>query len=88
MEVVMMAEEPIDRYPLRTLAFLLAAGSFLFVALLFAVHMTMVLASMNSDPSIVNFYPVMGLIGALFGFERWWACEQGPVNPFHESRYY
>jgi len=35
------------------------------------------------DPSVLEFYPLMAGVGALFGFERWWTYQNGPVNPFH-----
>ena len=36
------------------------------------------------DSSLANFYPIVGFAGAVFGFERWLACESGGVNPFHD----
>jgi len=53
------------------------------------VQASLDLAGRPPDSSVYSFYPIMALIGAAFGFERWWAHEQGGdegYNPFHERR--
>jgi uncharacterized RDD family membrane protein YckC len=63
---------------------MLAVGSAFFVILLFAVQVILIFGKLAPDSSFYNFYPIMAGLGALFGFERWWAHEQGGVNPFHD----
>jgi hypothetical protein len=76
------SERPRDH--LRTLALFLVAGVVLFVGLMAVINLIMLRFLAAPDQSILYFYPVMAGAGALFGFERWWAHEQGPYNPFHE----
>ncbi len=63
---------------------LLAAGTGIFVLGLFLVLSLLSYAGYGLDSSVLNFYPLMGGAGALFGFERWLAYESGGVNPFHD----
>ncbi len=76
------SESPRDH--LRALALFLLAGVGLFVGLMAVIDAIMLRFLAVPDQSILYFYPVMAGAGALFGFERWWAHEQGPYNPFHE----
>lgn len=76
--------EPLDRHPLRTLVLALAAGCALFVALLFVTLTALAFGGVGLDSSVVDFYPLMAIAGAVFGFERWLAYESGGVNPFHD----
>ncbi len=64
---------------------MLAAGMFIFVSFLLVLHLSLIYAGVKLDSSIMNFYPMMAGAGILFGFERWWAYEQGGVNPFHDT---
>ncbi len=63
---------------------LLAAGTGIFVLGLFLVLSLLSYAGYGLDSSVLDFYPLMGGAGALFGFERWLAYESGGVNPFHD----
>ena len=77
--------QDVDERPLRTLALFLVGGASLFVFGLFLfLTFVGVLGRVWFDSSVMNFYPLMAGLGALFGFERWWSYEQGPVNPFHD----
>lgn len=74
-----------DKHPWRTLAKAIPAGASIFMAMFFVLQMSLqVGAGYYPDSSVWNFYPLMAFAGAIFGFERWWAYEQGPYNPFHE----
>ena len=79
-----MREQPIDKHPLRTLGIALFAGSMIFMAALFATLSALALGGIRLDSSVVNFYPLMGFAGAVFGIERWIAYESGGINPFHD----
>lgn len=75
----------LDENPLRTLLISVSVGVLLFVFALFVLLTVMdFYGGVRLDPSVLNFYPLMAGAGVLFGFERWWAYEQGGVNPFHE----
>lgn len=50
------------------------------MTVLFALQVG-VLGGMTGDPSFWNFYWLMGVAGAIFGFDMWWGYEQGPFNP-------
>lgn len=67
-----------DSEPLKALATCIAAGVSLFV-----IGFFLILVALRPDPSALQFYPLVAACGALFGFERWWTYEYGPVNPFH-----
>ncbi len=69
---------------MKRLGFFLLAGCAVFVALLVCLQALLVFVGYAVDPSFYNFYPILALLGAAFGFERWWAHEQGDVNPFHD----
>jgi len=80
-----MADKSFDKHPVRTLMAFLAAGSLISVsALLVLLTLIDVYAGVRYDPSVLNFYPLMAGVGALFGFERWWSYESGGTNPFHD----
>ncbi len=68
----------------RRLVLMMGAGVALFVALLFCLQALLTYAGAAMDSSVYSFYPIMAGLGAMFGFERWWAHEQGGVNPFHD----
>jgi hypothetical protein len=70
---------------IRRLVMMVAAGTGIFVVLLLALQAVLVYAGAAPDSSIYRFYPVMAALGAAFGFERWWAAEQGEQNPFHDK---
>ena len=77
-----------DWNPLKRLPVFLAAGSFIFVLFLLAVEAALVyLGGWKPDSSVANFYWLMGVIGTVWGFERWWSYELGPCNPFHDHGY-
>ncbi len=79
-----MSQGP-DKNPMRTLLISMAFGGSFFVFVLFALLTALGFwGGVWFDPSVGNFYPIMAVVGALFGFERWWAYEQGGVNPFHD----
>ena len=81
-----MNSEGSDEHPVRTLVIMVAVGIALFVLGLFVLLGILdSYDAMKPDPSVVNFYPIMAGCGALVGFERWWAHEQGGVNPFHDN---
>lgn len=80
----MYREEAPDKHPIRTLVIALAAGSLVFVAALFATLSLLYWGGVRLDSSVVYFYPLMAIAGAVFGFERWLAHESGGVNPFHD----
>lgn len=70
---------------MKTLVKFLVAGSSLFIFFLFAVQSVLVyLGGWRSDPSVLYFYPLMALLGTVWGFEQWWSYEIGPYNPFHD----
>ncbi len=69
---------------IRRLIKMVAAGIGIFIVLLLALQAALVYAGAALDPSVYRFYPVMAALGAAFGFERWWATEQGEHNPFHD----
>ncbi|MDG6900653.1 MAG: hypothetical protein JRM80_01630 [Nitrososphaerota archaeon] len=73
-----------DRRPWRTLLYCTGVGVGFFVSLFLALHLVLIYSGIAPDPSVFRFYPIMAGLGVLFGFERWWAYEQGGVNPFHE----
>jgi len=77
--------QPVDKHPLRSLAKSLLFGTLLFLSLIVAVQLVLTLLArgVGIDATFWRFYPLMGGVGALFGFERWWAYEQDGVNPFH-----
>lgn len=80
-----MTEEPPDKHPVRSLAFFLAAGIVIFVGGLFAVLTSLkALGGVSFDSSVLDFYPVLAGLGALFGFSLWMSFEAGPSNPFHD----
>ena len=79
-----MEEKP-EKHPARSLAYFLAAGASLFVAGLFVTLTSLGAAGVRYDSSVLDFYPVMAGLGAIFGFERWWSHIYGPSNPFHDS---
>ncbi|MDE1858141.1 MAG: hypothetical protein KGI26_03630 [Thaumarchaeota archaeon] len=80
-----MAEKP-DPHPLRSLVLFLGSGAAIFVLGLFLVLWFLGAAGgFSYDPSVLDFYPVMAGLGAVFGFERWWAHMYGPSNPFHDK---
>lgn len=80
-----MLSEGIDERPLRSLALFLLGGASLFVLGLFMfLTLLATLGGFSFDSSVLTFYPVMAGLGALFGFERWWSYERGPVNPFRD----
>jgi hypothetical protein len=63
----------------------LVGGASIFVAGLFAFLTAIgIIGGIWFDSSVLKFYPMMAGLGALFGFERWWSYEVGPVNPFHD----
>jgi hypothetical protein len=62
---------------------LMAMGVAVFVIFLVAIQAALSLAGKPVDSSFYRFYPIMGALGAAFGFERWWGQEQGDYNPFH-----
>ena len=68
----------------KSLARLMAMGVVIFVIFLVAVQFALSAAGRPVDSTFYNFYPIMGALGAAFGFERWWGQEQGDYNPFHE----
>lgn len=68
----------------KRLAKLVAMGVMVFVAFLAAVQLALSAAGKPVDSTFYRFYPIMGALGAAFGFERWWGQEQGDYNPFHE----
>ncbi|MDA4125546.1 MAG: hypothetical protein OK438_08915 [Thaumarchaeota archaeon] len=70
---------------LKRLVKMVAAGIAIFIALLLALQAALVYAGAAPDSSVYWFYPIMAVLGALFGFERWWATEQGGNNPFHDK---
>jgi hypothetical protein len=70
---------------LRRLVWMMSVGMVFFVALFLFVHIVLIYAGAAPDPTVYRFYPIMAGLGALFGFERWWAHEQGGVNPFHDK---
>ncbi|MDE1853500.1 MAG: hypothetical protein KGI38_07115 [Thaumarchaeota archaeon] len=80
-----MTNEHVDKHPLRTLILLIGAGSMIFM-----LGLSILLAFLGYagrvwyDPSVLDFYPLMAGLGALFGFERWWGYEYGETNPFHD----
>jgi drug/metabolite transporter (DMT)-like permease len=78
------AGQGLTRRHLRRLVLLMGAGVLFFVGLFLCLHLLLIYAGAAPDPSVYNFYPLMAGLGALFGFERWWAHEQGGVNPFHD----
>jgi hypothetical protein len=73
-----------DARHLRTLLMMVAGGTSIFVLGFMAFHLALVFGGHAPDRSVLDFYPLMAGIGALFGFERWWSYEQGGVNPFHD----
>ncbi len=56
---------------------MVAAGSAVFSALLFALQALLVHEGLAPDSSFYDFYPIMAALGVAFGFERWWATMQG-----------
>jgi hypothetical protein len=54
------------------------------MAFLLCLHASLVFVGDSPDSSVYYFYPIMGGLGAAFGFERWWSHEYGDVNPFHD----
>lgn len=68
----------------RRMAKMMAAGACIFMAFLASVHIALSLAGKTPDPTFYYFYPITAVLGALFGFERWWGLEQGEYNPFHD----
>lgn len=81
-----MREEGLDKHPWRTLAIAIPAGAGAFMAVFFALQMFIqVWGGIVFDPSVWNFYWLMGIVGAIFGFERWWAYEWGSFNPHDRS---
>ncbi len=73
------------RGPMRNLLVMLVAGAFLSVFALLLFQLALTLAGVPPDSSVLDFYPIMAGAGLIFGFERWWSYEQGPVNPFHDA---
>lgn len=70
-----------DPHPLRTLVIFVIAMIAIFVAGLFLVLAILAdYAGVSYDPSVLKFYPVMAILGAVVGFELWWSYEYGPVN--------
>ena len=41
-------------------------------------------AAYKPDVSVLYFYALLALAGALFGLERWMYHESGGVNPFYD----
>jgi uncharacterized membrane protein YjgN (DUF898 family) len=74
----------ITKAHLKILGVFVVAGACIFTLFLAAFQASLYLAGRPPDSSVYNFYPIMALAGAAFGFERWWAHEQGGVNPFHD----
>ncbi len=70
---------------IKRLVKMVAAGIGIFVVLLLALQAVLVYAGAAPDSSIYRFYPIMAALGVVFGFERWWATEQGGNNPFHDK---
>ena len=62
----------------------MAAGVCIFTSFIVAVQVSLDLVGKLPDSTFYNFYPIMVALGAAFGFERWWAYEQGEHNPFHD----
>lgn len=80
----MIEREP-KKNPHRSLLVSILFGGFIFVLLLFVLQFSLVFLAGGHgiDPSFVDFYPLMGGLGAFWGFERWWSYEGGEYNPFH-----
>jgi hypothetical protein len=74
------------RKSLLTLVFFLVGGALIFSLALFLL-LTIIGAwgGVKLDSSVLGFYPIMAGCGAIFGFERWLANQQGPYNPFHDQ---
>ena len=71
---------------MRSLAKFLTAGVLIFVAGLFAALTALkVLGGVSFDSSVLDFYPVMAVLGAVVGLEWWWSYEYGPSNPFRDK---
>ena len=62
----------------------MGTGSALFAVFLLSVQAALSYAGRFPDQTFYSFYPIMVGLGAAFGFERWWAHEQGDFNPFHD----
>jgi len=75
-------DDPPDKRPWRTLVVCVGSGILIFVSML-SIVLLLVSYAGAMDSSQLSFYWIMAGAGALFGFERWWSYEQGPVNPFH-----
>ena len=69
---------------LRLLAKFMTIGVLLFLGLMLLVSLFLLHAPVQSDRSVLYFYPIMAGAGAFFGFVLWWSHEQGPYNPFHD----
>ena len=74
----------LSRSHLKRLVLFMAAGVGIFTLFLVVVQIALGLVGKLPDPTFYDFYPIMVALGAVFGFERWWAYEQGEHNPFHE----
>jgi len=74
-----------DRNPLRSLLISVFAGGVIFVGGLFLVQVFLehYAGGAGIDSSFAEFYPLMAVLGAMWGFSRWWSYEQGEYNPFH-----
>lgn len=74
-----------DRAHFKRLALFMLAGCAIFASFMVCLQAALAFSGRPADASIYNFYPIRGGLGAAFGFERWWAHEQGEVNPFHDK---
>jgi hypothetical protein len=74
-----------DKHPARTLLYCISVGAAFFTGLFLLLYLALVHSGKAPDPSVFRFYPIMAGLGLIFGFERWWAYEQGGVNPFHNE---
>ena len=78
------SKQGLSKSHLKRLVLFMAAVIAIFLLFLVAVQVALGLVGKLPDPTFYDFYPIMVALGAAFGFERWWAYEQGEHNPFHE----
>ncbi len=75
----------LTRSHVKRLVKLMVVGVCIFLLALAGLQAALSFGGLPPDRSFYNFYPIMAVLGAVFGFERWWGQEQGDYNPFHDG---
>jgi hypothetical protein len=82
-----LGTEEANKHLVRSLAASVVFGCLIFVVFLLFVQFILAYFAGGAglDSSFGEFYPLMGGLGAIWGFSRWWSSEQGDYNPFHSK---